>query len=103
LRPRLPPELVDQILGYLIDSVDWDPAYTWTRLRHVSQRLKRRIEDEFEETWLPLMSVTLYAYALGRSDYVFEGLQAGDRDTAAFKNDFLSDKKWNVSRARGDV
>ncbi|KAL2261490.1 hypothetical protein VTK26DRAFT_4065 [Humicola hyalothermophila] len=49
----LPLELADEILSHLVAAhIATDPAYTWTRLRHVSAAQKRAIERDFAAYWL---------------------------------------------------
>lgn len=104
VRPRLPPEIVDIILFDLLELVSFDPAYVWTHLRHVSSRLKQHIEHQFQEKWLPLMSVTLYADGKRRTDYEFEKLKTDNLDIAVLRNKFVGNAHHNrYGKSSSDV
>ncbi|KAK3897724.1 hypothetical protein C8A05DRAFT_19563, partial [Staphylotrichum tortipilum] len=67
---HLPNDLTQLILSHLVAAhFHTDPAYTWTRLRHVSAHQKRTIERRFAREWLPRLGITLYGGARHKVEY----------------------------------
>ncbi|KAI1104471.1 hypothetical protein F4804DRAFT_187058 [Jackrogersella minutella] len=66
---RLPRELIDQIMDFVVDDYQLDPAYQWSILRHTSERQCRRIERYFLTYWVPKLTITLYSGPRCQIDY----------------------------------
>jgi hypothetical protein len=56
--PFLPRELVDVILSELILLCNDNPAYQWTRLRHITRYCRAQIEEHFRDFWVPKLTLT---------------------------------------------
>lgn len=69
----LPDDIAEHILSVLVKQhLYTDPAYTWTKLRHLSAHQKRVIERVFEEIWVPRLGVTVYTGSKDRFEYRFK-------------------------------
>lgn len=66
---QLPLEIIDHIISQVVISIDHDPAYQWSTLRHISARYMYMIEQYFESFWLPKLCITANHTAWYTYDY----------------------------------
>jgi hypothetical protein len=103
--PALPRELIDAILSELIPLCNDDPAYQWTRLRHLTRYHRAQVEQHFRKFWISKSTLTYTDYIPGLYFTVSEqdasnpknGDQGGDTDTARFAAQYRKEAySWNV-------